>query len=726
MKLQGNYQHMQPIVPAQAIPFNREPSSVNTPPFNEGHQTATGPSHFDQSYIKNKSLNEDSQSAASPSHPDQSYIKSKSFNEAYQSARGPSMSDIKHMSLNEGGSSSPMDMLNKFYADLPFDMNADLNFDQSTNQIAPSATDFNPFSTNQVATPGTEINPYPTNQNADMAKGMTVLPDKTENTQVQEYSKAPTKIQPTNQTQYHSNHNQNFVSYKTENNQFFNQDNYGFPNSNYDGTFQNQYSSNNSTVPIPVQQQANYSQYNYAPSFEANLQYQYMMNQPDFMQPNEFLQLEEFFQDKTVNQQPPMEPKVKREPAQLAYNVHHQPIKSESKSQLERNFDINFQAQVPSIQNVSPQTSGNPHAYLPLPSFQNVSPQTSVNPHTYLLPQQTRYTQNPAVNSTQSNNSQTHKASHGQTQATPQTGKVQSVTADQSHIERTMDKKIQGQKPSIQNVVLQPAIRTQNYIEPKKVNNSQPFNNPQIYSTPQQARSTQNPATSTATQSSNNIQTNLPAKSYTLMKSEPQPDKVQSKPSKKILTYQIVTPQGNTTNTECLYKLVYETEVPTKRIVPKNSVTITKRVLSDINPNSQPTAPKQMYSVPVQASSSANKENIAPQIFRQQVAPEVLMSRQQAVPQTFYNSSYNNGQQRSVIKPEYQSILKQALKKELFPDRGERIRLGQLCQLKPRQVQIWFQNQRSKRKRRSREANARVSGQRIQQRLVTAQPTVPV
>ena len=158
MKLQGNYQHMQPIVPAQAIPFNREPSSVNTPPFNEGHQTATGPSHFDQSYMKNKSPNEDSHTATSPSHADQSYIKNKSLNEAHQSARGPSMSDIKHMSLNEGGSSSPMDMLNKFYADLPFDMNADLNLDQSTNQIAPSATDFNPFSTNQVATPGTEIN----------------------------------------------------------------------------------------------------------------------------------------------------------------------------------------------------------------------------------------------------------------------------------------------------------------------------------------------------------------------------------------------------------------------------------------------------------------------------------------------------------------------------------------------------------------------------------------
>ena len=54
---------------------------------------------------------------------------------------------------------------------------------------------------------------------------------------------------------------------------------------------------------------------------------------------------------------------------------------------------------------------------------------------------------------------------------------------------------------------------------------------------------------------------------------------------------------------------------------------------------------------------------------------------------------------RAVIKYEFRLILEEAFQVSQFPNRTERSRLGLLTELDQRQVQIWFQNQRSKAKK---------------------------
>jgi len=58
---------------------------------------------------------------------------------------------------------------------------------------------------------------------------------------------------------------------------------------------------------------------------------------------------------------------------------------------------------------------------------------------------------------------------------------------------------------------------------------------------------------------------------------------------------------------------------------------------------------------------------------------------------------------RAVIKADFRVILEEAFTKTEFPNRAERVRLGLLTDLDQRQVQIWFQNQRSKKKKGAKE-----------------------
>ena len=54
---------------------------------------------------------------------------------------------------------------------------------------------------------------------------------------------------------------------------------------------------------------------------------------------------------------------------------------------------------------------------------------------------------------------------------------------------------------------------------------------------------------------------------------------------------------------------------------------------------------------------------------------------------------------RGYISPYVKAVLSEAFSINMFPDKDNRVLLGQKTGLDPRQVQIWFQNARSKRKR---------------------------
>ena len=61
--------------------------------------------------------------------------------------------------------------------------------------------------------------------------------------------------------------------------------------------------------------------------------------------------------------------------------------------------------------------------------------------------------------------------------------------------------------------------------------------------------------------------------------------------------------------------------------------------------------------------------------------------------------SLSSAKQRAIISSEHRQILEEAFRKDMFPNKQARMMLGFQTKLDARQVQIWFQNQRSKAKK---------------------------
>ena len=93
----------------------------------------------------------------------------------------------------------------------------------------------------------------------------------------------------------------------------------------------------------------------------------------------------------------------------------------------------------------------------------------------------------------------------------------------------------------------------------------------------------------------------------------------------------------------------------------------------------------------VQSNAGLRESNPRPETLPSQVD---FQDRVQAPPYGQHSMRH-----RAIISTEHRLILEAALQKSSFPDRSMRVKLGRLTNLHPRQVQIWFQNQRSKAKK---------------------------